>query len=88
MTDCIYSNDSSGLTANAYFHKKMSEVFSNSNRLIRNLFAFEFIKSLGLPNINITDIPYGGILPKMEGVFEYEYGNINTIIRFKTNFNE
>lgn len=83
MSDCIYSNDSSGLTTNAYFHKKMSEVFSNSSRLIRNLFAFEFIKSLGLPVINITDIPSGEILPEMEGVFEYKYGIINTIIRFK-----
>lgn len=48
MTDCIYSSDISGLTMNAHFNKKMSNVFSNSSRLIRNLFAFEFIKSLNL----------------------------------------
>ena len=46
MTDCIYSKEISGLSINLYFNKKLSEVFSNSRRLIRNLFAFEFINIL------------------------------------------
>ena len=46
ITDCIYNRDISGLSTYAYFNKRISIVFSNSRRLIRNLFAFEFIKNL------------------------------------------
>ncbi len=83
MTDCIYSSDISGLTMNAHFNKKMSNVFSNSSRLIRNLFAFEFIKSLNL--IPVSYIPNGENRPELKGIFEYEYNyDVNyVIIRFK-----
>ena len=80
MTDCIYDEDYTGLSTNIYFKKKMSNVFSNSRRLIRNLFAFEFIKSLEL--FNITNIPFGEIVKGDEKI-EYNYIDNNTIIRFK-----
>ena len=59
----------------------MSNVFSNSRRLIRNLFAFEFIKSLEL--FNITNIPFGEIVKRDEEI-EYKYNDNNIIIRFKS----
>ena len=80
MTDCIYDEDYTGLSTNIYFKKKMSNVFSNSRRLIRNLFAFEFIKNLEL--FNITNIPFGEIVKEDETI-EYIYRNNNIIIRFK-----
>ena len=79
MTDCIYDEDYSGLSINIYFKNKMSNVFSNSRRLMRNLFAFEFIKSLDL--FNITNIPFGEI--EKDDTFEYNYNDNNIIIRFK-----
>ena len=78
MTDCIYNEDISGLSTN-YYIKLISNVFSNSRRLIRNLFAFEFIKSLEL--FQIKNIP-SGELDADNGIFEYNYNN-NIIIRFK-----
>ena len=48
--------------------------------LIRNLFAFEFIKSLEL--FNITNIPFGEIVKSDEEI-EYKYNDNNIIIRFK-----
>lgn len=57
ITDCIYDENYSGLSKNIYFKKKMSNIFSNIRRLIRNLFSFEFIKILEL--FNITNIPLG-----------------------------
>ena len=80
MTDCIYSTDISGLSTNAYFNKRMSIVFSNSRRLIRNLFAFEFIKNLEL--FKITNIPLGEF-EKENDTFEYNYKDNKIIIRFK-----
>ena len=58
----------------------MSNVFSNSRRLIRNLFAFEFIKGLEL--FNIINISFGEIVKEDEKK-EYNYRNNNIIIRFK-----
>ena len=78
MTDCFYNEDISGLSTN-YYIKLISNVFSNSRRLIRNLFAFEFIKSLEL--FQIKNIP-SGELEVDNGIFEYNYNN-NIIIRFK-----
>ena len=80
MTDCIYSKEISGLSINLYFNKKLSEVFSNSKRLIRNLFAYEFIKSLELFQIN--NIPSGEFI-KENNIIEYNYDDIDIIIRFK-----
>ncbi len=80
MTDCIYDEDYTGLSTNIYFKKKISDVFYNSRRLIRNLFAFEFIKSLEL--FNITNIPFGEIVKSDEEI-EYKYNDNNIIIRFK-----
>ena len=79
MTDCFYNEDISGLSTNPYFIELISNVFSNSRRLIRNLFAFEFIKSLEL--FQIKNIP-SGELDADNGIFEYNYNN-NIIIRFK-----
>ena len=80
MTDCIYSKEISGLSINLYFNKKLSEVFSNSKRLIRNLFAYEFIKSLELFQIN--NIPSGEFI-KENNIIKYNYDDIDIIIRFK-----
>ena len=80
MTDCIYYNEFSGLTTNPYFKKRMSNVFSNSRRLIRNLFAFEFIKDLEL--FQIINIP-SGEYKKENNIIEYKYDDGNIIIRFK-----
>ena len=80
MTDCIYNGDISGLSTNPYFIKVISNIFSNSRRLISNLFAFEFIKSLEL--FQIKNIPSGEFCKK-NGVFEYNYNTNNVIIRFK-----
>ena len=79
MTDCIYDEDLSGLSTNSYFIKLISNVFTNSQRLIRNLFAFEFIKSLEL--FQIERIP-SGELKSNNDIFEYNYNN-NIITRFK-----
>ena len=79
MTDCFYNEDISGLSTNPYFIELISNVFSNSRRLIRNLFAFEFIKSLEL--FQIKNIP-SRKLKADNGIFEYNYNN-NIIIRFK-----
>ncbi len=76
-TDCIYNEDYSGLSTNIYFNKRMSNIFSNSKRLIRNLFANEFCKSLKLSeitNITFSKINVGN------GIFEYNHNNL--IIRF------
>ena len=58
----------------------MSKVFSNSRRLIRNLFAFEFIKSLEL--FPIQNLPTG---PCQIGkdIFEYKYTDNKIKIRFE-----
>ena len=76
-TDCIYNEDYSGLSTNIYFNKRISNIFSNSKRLIRNLFANEFCKSLKLSeitNITFSKINVGN------GIFEYNHNNL--IIRF------
>ena len=80
MTDSIYNEDISGLSTNSYFNKRISNVFSNSRRLIRNLFAFEFIKSLEL--FPIANIPVCES-EKENRIFEYNYKDNNIIIRFK-----
>ena len=80
MTDCIYDEDLSGLSTNSYFIKLISNVFTNSQRLIRNLFAFEFIKSLEL--FQIEKIP-SVELESNNDIFEYNYNENNIIIRFK-----
>ena len=80
MTDSIYNEDISGLSTNPYFNKRLSNVFSNSRRLIRNLFAFEFIKSLEL--FPIANIPVCES-EKENRIFEYNYKDNNIIIRFK-----
>ena len=76
-TDCIYNEDYSGLSTNIYFNKRMSNIFSNSKRLIRNLFANEFCKSLKL--FEITNITFSEINEE-NGIFEYNHNNL--IIRF------
>ena len=80
MSDLILGETISGLSTNIYFKKRMSKVFSNSRRLIHNLFAFEFIKSLEL--FQIQNIP-SGPLEIEDNTFEYKYNAHNIIIRFE-----
>jgi len=80
MSDLRYNEEVSGLSTNIYFKKRMSNIFSNSRRLIHNLFAFEFIKSLEL--FQIQNIPYGPFQTEKD-IFEYKYNDNKIIIRFE-----
>ena len=79
MSDLILVDEISGLSTNIYFKKRMSKVFSNSRRLIHNLFAFEFIKSLEL--FQIQNLPFGPLQGEKD-IFEFKY-NDKIIIRFE-----
>ena len=80
MSDLILGEKISGLSTNIYFKKRMSKVFSNSRRLIHNLFAFEFIKGLEL--FQIQNIPNGPFQIE-KNIFEYKYNDNKIIIRFE-----
>ena len=80
MSDLIYSKVFSGLSTDLYFKKRMSNVFSNTMRLVHNLFAFEFIKSLDL--FQIQNIPIGPFQTKKD-IYEYKYNDDKIIIRFE-----
>ena len=80
MSDLILDEKYSGLSSNIHFKKKMSKVFSNSRRLIRNLFAFEFIKSLEL--FQIQNFPTGPFQIGKD-IFEYKYTDNKIKIRFE-----
>ena len=40
ISDCIYNIDTSGFTTNVYFNKRLSNIFTNSRRLLWNILYY------------------------------------------------